>query len=290
MNKVLLILTLFTFKQSAAQHDTATVHFDFDKHQLRTNAIGTLNKILTSKNILSISLYGHCDQLGTNSYNEKLSEKRANAVKQYFLDNGLSAEKISVVKGYGETMPVIDQLDENSRQQNRRVVIVVEYATEADNIPVQSSPPAPIDTSSAPTKVKPGLTDKIKDSTTKQGQNIVLKNINFYGGRHFFLPESYPALAELLDAMQNIPTLEIEIQGHICCRDDSGDGDDLDTGERRLSHNRARAVFEWLVKNGIDAKRMSYKGYGHQFPLVDVERTEEERTMNRRVEIKILKK
>ncbi|HEX6913599.1 MAG TPA: OmpA family protein, partial [Chitinophagaceae bacterium] len=134
------------------------------------------------------------------------------------------------------------------------------------------------------------LIEKITDTATRAGTNIVLKNINFYGGRHVFLPESYPALYELLHAMQTIPTLEIEIQGHICCLDNPGDGLDIDTGEPNLSYNRARAVYEYLVEHGIDGNRMKYRGFGHRYPIILVEETEEERTINRRVEIRILKK
>ena len=47
--------------------------------------------------------------------------------------------------------------------------------------------------------------------------NIVLNNVNFIGGRHILLPTSIPILENILETMKKYPTLEVEIQGHICC-------------------------------------------------------------------------
>jgi outer membrane protein OmpA-like peptidoglycan-associated protein len=209
------------------------------------------------------------------------------------------------VQGFGKTMPVINKLDEVSRQSNRRVVIITQYELFAKDSVVteqkpviktqKAEPPKPQPTrpvSNQPVRkpIKEDLITEVVDSTTKEGDNIILKNINFYGGRHVFLPEAYTPLNELLYVMQTIPSLEIEIQGHICCMEGQSDGLDIDTGEPFLSYNRARAVYDYLIEKGIDRKRMKYKGYGHKFPLIEFEKTEEERTTNRRVEIKILKK
>ena len=90
--------------------------------------------------------------------------------------------------------------------------------------------------------------------------------------------------------MQDNPKLEIEIQGHICCIP-SGDGPDFDEpGSMKLSVNRAKAIYGYLVHNGIDKSRLSYKGLGADYKLIWEERTEHDRETNRRVEIKILKK
>ena len=134
------------------------------------------------------------------------------------------------------------------------------------------------------------LTERIKDTTTKKGSNIILKNMNFIGGRHYLLEQSLPALTELLNALTDHPSLEIEIDGHICCTFGNEDGIDLDTNTPDLSVNRAKAIYEYLISKGISPARLSYKGFGHRQPLVYPEDTEDKRTMNRRVEIKIIKK
>ena len=90
--------------------------------------------------------------------------------------------------------------------------------------------------------------------------------------------------------MRENPSLVIEIQGHICCIG-SGDGPDFDDNNRNvLSVNRAKAVYEYLVQNGIEKSRLSYAGFGADSKLVWPENTEAARESNRRVEIKILKK
>jgi outer membrane protein OmpA-like peptidoglycan-associated protein len=101
-----------------------------------------------------------------------------------------------------------------------------------------------------------------------------------------FLVKEYKVL---LTTLESYPNLEIEIQGHICCTNDGKDGYDNSTGTPNLSVNRAKAVFDYLVERGIDAQRLTYKGFGSSNKLVR-EFTEEDRITNRRVEIKILNK
>ena len=86
--------------------------------------------------------------------------------------------------------------------------------------------------------------------------------------------------------MKENPKLKIEVQGHICCVY-NGDGDDLDTGERNLSVARAKAICDFLIKNGIDASRLSYRGFGSSKRLPNISIFD---SKNRRVEILILDK
>jgi outer membrane protein OmpA-like peptidoglycan-associated protein len=157
---------------------------------------------------------------------------------------------------------------------NRRVEIIVDGDEEVKNEePVKS------------------LNDKITDTATTVGTNIILKNMNFYGGTHSIMPESLPILMELLDAMKKNPNLVIQVEGHICCQDGDADGFDFGTHTKNLSENRAKEICKYLNKSGVDEKRLFYKGFGHQQPLTPYpEKTEEERINNRRVEIKIIKK
>ena len=76
------------------------------------------------------------------------------------------------------------------------------------------------------------------------------------------------------------PQMTIEIGGHT-------DGKGSEAYNQRLSENRAKAVVDYLVSKGVDAKRLKYKGYGKTMP-VDTNDTEEGRAKNRRVEFKIL--
>jgi outer membrane protein OmpA-like peptidoglycan-associated protein len=113
----------------------------------------------------------------------------------------------------------------------------------------------------------------------KQGDLIQLPNIQFHPGTATPLETSFPTLKELSNFLQSNTLVEIEIHGHICC-------EPID--EMNLSTARARFVHEYLIQQGIDSQRMSYKGFGRTKPITD-ESTPEKAQQNRRVEILIVK-
>jgi len=114
------------------------------------------------------------------------------------------------------------------------------------------------------------------------GTKIVLNNIFFDYGKSTLRPESYAELGILLKLMNDIPTLKIEISGHT---DNKGAAD----FNQKLSESRAKSVVDYLISKGIDATRMTFKGYGFTQPIA-TNATEEGRQMNRRTEFKVLSK
>lgn len=99
-----------------------------------------------------------------------------------------------------------------------------------------------------------------------------------------------PVLQKLLTALNENTKLRIEIQGHVCCTLNGADGMDLDTREMKLSENRAKAIYDYLVGKGISRNRLSYKGFGRTKPKVEIETNSEQEQLNRRVEIMIIEK
>jgi outer membrane protein OmpA-like peptidoglycan-associated protein len=277
-----VLLALFFVLSSTAQEtkDTIFIFFPFDQSVLTPVARNTLDSFLTvfksDSTASQLTVKGHCDSLGAHVYNDRLSKERSFTVHNYLLNNGISKTAIELVEGYGERMPLNSNSTQEEQQRNRRVELIWSKKEE------------PATTHSIPRDTVIEFSKEVVD-TVKEGQTLRLRNINFYGGSHRFLPEAKPALDELLEAMKRYPTLEIEIQGHICCLHGTGlDGVDFDSGDRNLSINRARAVYDFLIENGIDKKRMIYKGFAATIPLVYPEHAEADRTLNRRVEIKIL--
>jgi len=118
--------------------------------------------------------------------------------------------------------------------------------------------------------------------TLSVGSTLVLHDIYFQFNRSVILQQSYKELTRLLELMQDNPKLRIEIGGHT---DDKGSVE----YNRKLSESRAKAVADYLTAKGIDPKRLSYRGYGKSKPIED-NSTEEGRSKNRRVEIKVLSK
>ena len=103
----------------------ATVYFEFDKSSLTSKSIQTLKSAVNALNensSINITLSGHADERGTREYNLALGQRRAEAVSDYFVLNGISKNRITV-KSFGEEKPVSFGQDETSYSKNRRVEI-----------------------------------------------------------------------------------------------------------------------------------------------------------------------
>ncbi len=278
----LSILLLVNMSAFAQNKNSFAVHFDLDKYNLTQDATASLDSFIkTKKADTKIKLYGHTDIMAGYDYNDALSVKRTHAVKNYLVQKGFDAAGIIEEKGFGKRRPLNSNHGEWEMYMNRRVDII------ADGDIINETVKEPC----APCPVAKTLTEEMEDTTIAAGKNIVLKNMNFYGGTHIILPESLPVLMELVKIMTKNPKLEIAIEGHICCQEGNADGLDIGTRTLNLSENRAREICVYLNKNGVASSRLQYKGFGHSAPLhAYPEKTEEERIQNRRVEIKILKK
>lgn len=104
----------------------ANINFAFDCAELSHSARKILLGIIpllkkNSKTILEI--HGHTDSIGTHSYNQKLSEQRANAVKKFLVRHGISAERL-ITRGFGEDFPVASNGTKKGREMNRRVEFI----------------------------------------------------------------------------------------------------------------------------------------------------------------------
>lgn len=268
------LLLLFIAAVSAQQR--TSVYFDFDKFVLTATATESvdiaLQQIKDGKfEIENIFISGHCDAIGTDVYNDRLSLQRAESVKQYLLLKGVTAPLS--MQSFGKQNPTYSNDTEEDRSKNRRVDILIALRKmEVVEIPEKEEKEKERE------EVK-SLSESIKE--IKEGENILLRNINFVPGQAVFLESAEPALDELLQIMLENPTLEIMIEGHICC-------DNNPNGGYELSVNRAKAVYQFLIHQGIKKNRMAYRGFGRTRPLTE-ERNAEEQSMNRRVEIKVTK-
>ena len=281
MKTIFIILaSVFAIHFACAQQtETLIVHFDFNKSKLRSDARQQLDSLLTAnKNrftFTSIQLSAHCDSIGNHQYNDQLSVQRAESVKEYLLSAGINAVVFKKVEGYGKRQPLNENANEEERFLNRRVELIIQ---KSEFVPDPVTPPAKT------------ITEAIRDTATKVGTTIILRNLNFEGGRHVLLQRSIPVLNELLSAMQQNPNLRIEIHGHVCCTATYLDGRDNDLGTFDLSWQRARVVYQYLVDHNVNANRLSVRGFGASQKLFPLERDAYEMEENRRVEIKIISK
>ena len=102
------------------------VNFDYDQAVVRQQDFAVLDQAaatLKEWGEVKVEVAGHTDSRGADGYNMKLSQRRAEAVRSYMIDKGVSADRLTA-KGYGESRPVADNGTEDGRFQNRRVELV----------------------------------------------------------------------------------------------------------------------------------------------------------------------
>jgi outer membrane protein OmpA-like peptidoglycan-associated protein len=107
---------------------TLTINFDFDKSKIRAKDKGQLQQAIDFVKKYKghkIKLEGHTDWIGTENYNQGLSERRAAVTSKYLVEKGnVAAQRISSV-GYGELNPVASNKNRDGRAKNRRVEILI---------------------------------------------------------------------------------------------------------------------------------------------------------------------
>lgn len=282
---VVMLLLLLGHCASAQIKETVVVNFDFDKADLDAGATTKLDSFINKlgkAELISISIGGHCDSKGTNGYNDALSVRRVTSVKTY-LENKQTASLNSLsAKGFGKHKLLNSDVTEDESRQNRRVEIV---AFIKEPLPIKEATAAEIK------KETKSLTTILEDSTIKKGDVISIPNLEFYNHSDILLPNSMPTLQELYDILVKNPNMKISIEGHICCTPFNKNLPLEQQENYNISVIRAKMIYDYLLKNKIDPKRISYKALGNSNPIYPIpERSEEEQTANRRVEIRILDK
>ena len=250
--KIVICFFIALFFVPLSAQEKFDVFFEFDKAYPNSYSSKALDEWI--KNNASAEIYkmeGYCDTVDSKTYNLKLAERRIHSI-----ENILKLNKIKVIDKL-ERIPFGENFDFSLNQdENRKVRIFYK-------IPLSNS-----------------FSEKVKNS--KVGELLNLKGLNFYNMSDVILPDSKPILDELLQIMNNNPTLKIEIQGHICCKE---------VEIEDISNKRAKTVYNYLLTNGISKNRISYKGFASTRPIYPLpEKNEEERVANRRVEILILEK
>jgi outer membrane protein OmpA-like peptidoglycan-associated protein len=243
-----------------------TVFFDFDKYTLENDQVQTVLNFLKKNDttrIESLQIYGYCDDRGKNDYNYQLSVDRVTTVKNLLTTNGFNKNKIVIIEGRGRVLIKKDTIENLTkvRSQNRRVDILLVYKNSFGN----------------------GIYNSLQDQH-KVGDRIYFEHILFTLGSSDLTPPSLKELNKIVTILNKNKSLEFEIRGHVCCTPIYfKDAVDKNSSERKLSVNRAKAVFRYLLSKNINSLRMSYKGCGNQFPLGQGEE------MDRRVEFLITK-
>lgn len=261
MKKYILLLLLSGI---ATAQQKFTVYFDFDIAETTTASSGKLaDWIALNPDAQIQKIYGYTDKTGDAVYNQDLSERRALYVFEQLKKANMHLTEVEE-KGFGESESVSSY---NAKDRKAEIYYIIPKK--------EIQPPMPKPEQEV---VKNELIKEIEKA--KKGDKIRLKGMNFYNNMDTMLPSSRPVLQELLTILQERASLKIEIQGHVCCESENAN---------KISEKRAIAVYNYLIRNGINKERLSYKSFGNTKPIYKIpEKNEEEKVANRRVEIEIV--
>lgn len=285
---IFLIIFNFIFSQ-----EKFTVYFDSGKFDLKGEERDKLrNWILENKNSKVVAINGYADEVGTTVFNDSLAQKRVDCIFET-IKNQVKIREDFKTRSFGEHF-----LQSKNKAENRKVIlyyILEKDLSQEDEILgikkeiVVEEPKAEIEYpeklvfenpngSKVEFKLNKDFMKKVGEA--KVGEKLKMENLNFVINTFIVESESRGKLYELLIVLQKNPKLKIEIQGHLCCQP-------IDRFD--LSTQRSKAIYNFLIFNGINKKRLSYKGFGSSMPIYPLpEKNEQERAANRRVEILII--
>lgn len=293
MLRILLFILFFNILHINSQEQTS-FYFDSNQFELKKAELSKLNDWIKQNNKVKIvAINGYTDDDGSVGFNDTLAQKRVNFIFEQV------QEKVAIRSDFKtRSFGKLHQQSED-KAKNRRVTIY--YLEEKDldrEDEILGLKPVEKPVVKKPKRVFPEVI-QIKNPNgsvseyslnrefmqqideAKPGEKLKLENLNFQLNTFAIVNESRGKLYELLLVMQQNPKLEINIQGHLCC---------MPTDRNNLSNQRAKAIQQFLIYNGIDKSRLSYQGFGSSQPIYAIpEKNEEERAANRRVEIEIIK-
>ncbi len=243
----IFLFTLFFIQTSLEAQSSikTTLYYKTNHYELSPSMsqqlIAVIDSIDSKKSISNIKIEGFCDDIGSLEYNKELSLKRALCVKVFLEDNMNSQKQYSV---YNKAEISIDNSSglpiKKQRELNRKVEITIYY--------------------------QKNYSETLFNSSSKIGDKVVLNEILFEPNTSKLLESSYPALLHLIEELKNNPQIDIQIQGHIHGPYKTYRMYNSYT-RTTLSEERAKFVYDFLIKHNIDKNRLSYVGLGAKFPL-----------------------
>lgn len=216
----------------------------------------------TTQNILDISSYNKVftknSEFSSSSWDQVYSCYKATGLEQYIL-----------IGIFNPNIKIVDV----SKKKNNISKLFYLFIDNVNLVPINSI-------SECPCYQPTSNTITLTDFGSVLNKPLTLKNINFESGKDVLLSSSYQELNRLVVYLKN-NTNKIEVMGHT-------DNDGNESENQKLSEARAKAVSDYIIKSGIDKNRVNHIGFGSKKPLKPND-TEENKLINRRVEVKITK-
>lgn len=241
------------------------ITFKTASNKLSASSKAILDKVATilqQNSTVQIEVSGHTDSQGSDYTNIKLSQARAEAVRKYLVNQGVSADLITSA-GYGNVRP-------NNNGNDRRVEIAIKQ-NDADQDGIRDE----IDLCTNTPKLS-----RVDAIGCAADENLTLRGVNFNSGSSELTESSITILERVSKVLKNRKDLIMEVAGHT---DVLGD----DENNRILSQSRADSVLAFLTSNGVSNAGLTAKGYGETRTIAKGN-TKADHTRNRRVEINII--
>ena len=279
---ILLLVLAPAAEGQRPRADTIVVHFAFDRSIVRTADSTALQN--ARRNADSILLLGYTDTAGATAYNDRLSYRRALAIKAALLqtfDKTSSAQPQTQAQAQTQAQPQTPPIRLDPRGEtnplpgddslSRRVEIIVYYHIK-DTPTIVKTPP--VDTP----RIRP---DDEPDTA------FGLDNINFIANTPILTDASKEALPGSVAYLRNFALQYLEIDG-FC----NQPGPPLKPKDPLfiLSIRRAKFIYDYLIAQGFDSTHLRYKGLGNTNPVNAHPTTAHEMDQNMRVEIRVFRK
>jgi OOP family OmpA-OmpF porin len=223
--------------------------FEIDKATIRPeygDEVAKVGDFMKKNPSTSAVIQGHTDEVGSDDYNLRLSQQRAESVvKALVADFAIDPSRLSA-RGYGKTMPVADNATDAGREKNRRINAIIDCAL------------------------------NVKDLAPPPDRLCMLLKVEFATDSAEITSGYFDEINKVGDYMQKYPTTTAAIEGHT---DNVGGLEH----NMKLSQRRAESVVNYLTqKFGIESSRLSAKGYGPTRRIAYND-TPEGRQKNRRI-------
>lgn len=258
--RIHFIIFLLSPMLSFSQEKELNLYFDHNKDQLNRREIDKIDQLLKIQHLQILSISAYCDTVGTTSYNLDLAQRRLHSVQTYLSQEIQAHTRLKVV---GEDYP-----NENPTPLHSWRKVTILYQDEPIKIPeiteMESVEP-----------IKRSIFDSLTlaSALAEDAEPIVL-DIQFFPGMDVLMAESWAEIDRLFLFLKRNDQVHAFIRGHVCC------GSDM-----YLSYSRAYTVYNAMIKRGISPKRLELKGFDNTKPRVWPEVTDEDRQMNRRVDV-----
>jgi outer membrane protein OmpA-like peptidoglycan-associated protein len=284
MKSILTSLLLILIHVCHAQPKVKSFYFLMNQREPTLYSQEQLAKLSSSVNtgsIIVLEINAFTDSIGTPAFNDTLAKQRLdyftsrirltdstrlNAYglrRPYLLPNTLNWRRVDIVYSIYSGPKMTPPLDLVVSSEEK-IVVTQETPHEEDLSFLEDDPVVE----------EPIVVNMFEESLTSL-KPLVL-DISFKEGTARLLESSNREVNRLCSFLKENPQVKVEVRGHVCC------GNNM-----RISKNRARAVYRKLIKAGIQRDRLSFVGMSNKEPLVFPERTNADRQLNRRVDVKL---